>query len=157
MIGKQGLFNGLIGFRCCFMKELIASRDNGILKIIKNFWSSGLTAAGASRDSNKQSVRINPFTLRAAKRGLTILELFYLQKHFLGNVWRRSVDQKPNKNSPSNILYTFALSASYFQKYASSRRYLIEKLWVLIGLPFYVRNTQKWPDYFAILLCCWWL
>ena len=29
---------------------------------------------------------INPFTLRAAKRVLTILEIFYLQKHFLGNI-----------------------------------------------------------------------
>ena len=73
MIGKQGLFNGLIGFRCCFMKELIASCDSVILKIIKNFWSSGLTAAGASRDSNKQSVRINPFMSVTHKNGLTIL------------------------------------------------------------------------------------
>ena len=28
----------------------------------------------------------NPFTLRAAKSGLTILEIFYLQKHFLENI-----------------------------------------------------------------------
>ena len=26
---------------------------------------------------------VNPFTLRAAKRGLTNFEIFYLQKHFL--------------------------------------------------------------------------
>ena len=31
-------------------------------------------------------VFINPFTLRAAKRGLTILEIFPLQKHFLENI-----------------------------------------------------------------------
>ena len=28
----------------------------------------------------------NPFTLRAVKRGLTIMEIFYLQKHFLENI-----------------------------------------------------------------------
>ena len=75
----------------------------------------------------------NPFTLRAAKRGLTILEIFHLQKHSLGNIWRRNVDQKPNHNSPSIILLTFALFTSYFQKYESSRRYLLEILWVLMG------------------------
>ena len=32
-------------------------------------------------------------TLRAAKSGLTILEIFYLQKHSLENIWRRNVDQ----------------------------------------------------------------
>ena len=56
-------------------------------------------------------------TLRAAKTGLAILEMFYLQKHFLENIWRRNVDQKSNNNSPSNILLTFALFPSYFQKY----------------------------------------
>ena len=29
---------------------------------------------------------LNPFTLRAAKTGLAILEIFYLQRHFLGNI-----------------------------------------------------------------------
>ena len=29
---------------------------------------------------------INPLTLRAAKRGLTILEIFEIQKHFLENI-----------------------------------------------------------------------
>ena len=28
----------------------------------------------------------NPFTLRTAKRGLTILEIFYLPKHFLEDI-----------------------------------------------------------------------
>ena len=28
----------------------------------------------------------NPFTLRAAKTGLTILMIFFLQKHFLENI-----------------------------------------------------------------------
>ena len=65
----------------------------------------------------------NPFTLRAAKRGLTILEIFSLQKHFFENIWRRNVDQKINNNSPWNSSQTFALFPSYFQKYESSRRY----------------------------------
>ena len=76
---------------------------------------------------------LNPLTLGAAKTGLTILEIFYLQKHFLENIWRRNVDQKPNNNSPSNILWIYALFQSYFQNCESSRRYLIEKLWVLMG------------------------
>ena len=29
---------------------------------------------------------LNPFTLRAAKTGLTILKIFYLQSHFLENI-----------------------------------------------------------------------
>ena len=70
----------------------------------------------------------NPLTLRAAKIGLTILEILYLQKHFIENIWRRNVDHKPNKNSPSNILWLFALFKRYFQKYESSRRHFLEKL-----------------------------
>ena len=54
--------------------------------------------------------------LRAAKTGLTILEIFYLQKYFLQNIWRRSVYQKPHNNSRSNILQSFAKFPSYFQK-----------------------------------------
>ena len=36
----------------------------------------------------------NPLTLRVAKTGLTIWEIFYLWKHFLEIIWRRNVDQK---------------------------------------------------------------
>ena len=79
------------------------------------------------------SSNINPFTLRAAKRGLMILEIFCLQKHFLENFWRRNVDQQPNNNSPSNILWTFTLFLSYHQKYERSRRYHLEELQVLMG------------------------
>ena len=32
------------------------------------------------------SIYFNPFTLRAAKRGLTIFEIFSLQKHFFENI-----------------------------------------------------------------------
>ena len=49
-------------------------------------------------------VNVNPLTLRPTKRGLTNLEIFYLQKYFLENNQRRNVDQKVNNNSPSNIL-----------------------------------------------------
>ena len=51
----------------------------------------------------------NPLTLRVAKTGLVIMELFYLPKHFLEIIWRRNVKQKPNNNSPSNILWIFAV------------------------------------------------
>ena len=47
---------------------------------------------------------LNPLTLRPAKTGLTNLEIYYLQKHFLENKWRRNVYSNPNFNSPSNIL-----------------------------------------------------
>ena len=50
------------------------------------------------------------------------------KRHFLENIWRRNVDQKPNNNSPSSILWTFALLKRYFQKYEISRRYLLETL-----------------------------
>ena len=75
----------------------------------------------------QETNNLNPFTLRAAKRGLTILEILYLQKHFIENIWRRNVDHKPNKDSPSNILWFFALFKRYFQKYESSRRHFLEK------------------------------
>ena len=68
----------------------------------------------------------NPLTLKTAKTGLKIFELFYLQTHFLENIWRRSVDQKPTNNSPSNIFWNSPLFPSYFQKYESSRRYFLE-------------------------------
>ena len=53
------------------------------------------------------------------------LEIFNLQTHFLENIWRRNVDRKPDKNSPSNILWIFALFKRYFQKYESSRRHFL--------------------------------
>ena len=65
----------------------------------------------------------NPLTLRAAKTGLTILE-----KRFLENSWSKNVKEKSNNNSPSNILWTFALFPSYFEKYESSRRYFLGDL-----------------------------
>ena len=58
---------------------------------------------------------------------------FYLQKHFPENIWKRNVNQKQTTNSPSNILLTFALYSSYFQKYKTSRRYFPKYLWVWIG------------------------
>ena len=72
--------------------------------------------------------KINPLTLKPAKSGLTNLEIYYLRKHFPENKWRRNVHQKPNYNSPSNILWTFALFSSYFQKYKSSRRKVLVEL-----------------------------
>ena len=47
---------------------------------------------------------VNPLTLRAAKTGLTILEIFLSQKRFLENSLCRNVKEKSNNNSPSNIL-----------------------------------------------------
>ena len=76
---------------------------------------------------------VNLFTLRVAKTGLTILEIFYLQKPFLENIWRRYVDQIPYNKYPSNILWNFVLFPSYFQKYESSRRYFLEELLVWMG------------------------
>ena len=67
---------------------------------------------------------INPLTLRAAKTGLTIWEIFYLQKHFLENIWRRNDDQKLNNNSPSKCLWTFVSFPNYFQKYEKKQTML---------------------------------
>ena len=61
-------------------------------------------------------IGFNPLTLRAAKTGLTILEIFYLQMHFLENIRRRNVHQKPHNKSRSNILQSFAYFLSYFRK-----------------------------------------
>ena len=77
---------------------------------------------------------LNPFTLRAAKRGRTILEIFPFQKQFFENISMRNVDQKTNNKSPSNILWNFASFPSHFQKYESSRRYFERNSWVWMGL-----------------------
>ena len=57
----------------------------------------------------------NPLTLEAAKTGLMIWEISYLQNHFMGNIWRRNDDQKLNSNSASNILWAFAHSQVMFE------------------------------------------
>ena len=57
----------------------------------------------------------NPLTLRAAKTGLTILEIFNLQTHFFENIWRINVDRKPDKNSPSNICEFLLYSKDNFK------------------------------------------
>ena len=77
---------------------------------------------------------LNPFTLRAAKTGLTFVMIFFKQKHFLENTWRRNYNRKPNNNSPSNILLNFASFPSYFfLKQESSRRYFLQGLQVWMG------------------------
>ena len=85
------------------------------------------------RYKKDREIVFNPFTLRAAKTRQTILDIFFYQKHFLENIWRRNVAQKSNNNSHSNILWTFALFLNYFQKYESSRRHFLEELWVWMG------------------------
>ena len=52
---------------------------------------------------------------------------------FIKNIWRRIVYQNITNNSPSNILWKFALFPSYFQKYENSRRYFPGELWVWMG------------------------
>ena len=52
---------------------------------------------------------------------------------FIKNIWRRNVYQNITNNSPSNILWEFALFPSYFQKYENSRRYFPGELWVRMG------------------------
>ena len=81
---------------------------------------------------------VNPLTLRTAKTGLALLEIFIKQKHFWEKLWRRNVNQTPSNNSSPNILWTFALIPNHFQKYESSRRSFPEEL------------SVNW-------LCCLWL
>ena len=52
---------------------------------------------------------------------------------FIKNIWRRNVYQNITNNSPSNILWEFALFPSYFQKYENSSRYFPGELWVWMG------------------------
>ena len=59
-------------------------------------------------------VILNPLTLRVAKTGLTILEIFYLQKHILENMSRGKVHQKPQNNPHSNILRRFPMIPKLF-------------------------------------------
>ena len=57
----------------------------------------GLIVWGVENTFNTRFVMvflINPLTLRTAKRGLTILGIFYLLKCCFENIWRRNVYQK---------------------------------------------------------------
>ena len=47
--------------------------------------------------------------LTAAKRGLMILNIFSLQKHFVKNIWRRNVYHKANNKASSIFFWIFAL------------------------------------------------
>ena len=75
-----------------------------------------------------------------AKTDLTILVIFFLQKHFLKNISKRNVNQKTNNNSPSNVLWTFALFPSYFQKYESGRQYFVIPTGKLLLLPLWTAH-----------------
>ena len=79
-------------------------------------------------NSKRVNQLMHSLTLIAAKTGLTFFGNILLTKHFPENIWRRNVDQKLNYNSPSNILWTFASSKSYFHKCESSRRCFLMKL-----------------------------
>ena len=49
----------------------------------------------------------NPSTLIATKTDLSILEIIYLQKHFLENLWRRNVDQIFFSHTPTLLQFSF--------------------------------------------------
>ena len=70
----------------------------------------------------------NPYTLRVAKISLTVLEIFFKQRHFLDNIWMRNAYLRPNNNSPPNIFR--ALFPSYFWRYERRRQYVLYKYWV---------------------------
>ena len=60
----------------------------------------------------------------ASMHGVTILLIFFLEKQFTENIWRRNRDQNPTYKSPSKILWIWNYSQSYFEKYQRSRRHL---------------------------------
>ena len=54
---------------------------------------------------------VNPFTLREAKTGLTILELFYLQKHFLKKTFEEEMLIRSKTTILHQIFREFSLSS----------------------------------------------
>ena len=77
---------------------------------------------------------VNPFTLRAAKRGLTILGIFPLQKHFFENIWMRNVDQKTNKQISFKYFVKFRFILKLFSKVWKWQTIFREELLSVNGL-----------------------
>ena len=59
-------------------------KENMLIEV--TFWSVYLPGVIMPPLHAPLDTLYNPFTLRAAKRGLTILEIFSLQKHFFENI-----------------------------------------------------------------------
>ena len=57
-----------------------------------------------SENKVRKMLNVNPFTLRAAKTGLTMLEISFLKKLFLENILIKNVDHMTNNNSPSHVI-----------------------------------------------------
>ena len=82
--------------------------------------------------------RINPLLLthwhsERPKQAWLFCWYFPHKSVFIKNIWMRNVYQNSTNNSPSNILWEFALFQSYFQKFENSRRYFPGELWVWMG------------------------
>ena len=71
---------------------------------------------------------------------------------FIKNIWRRNVYQNITNNSPSNILWEFALFPSNFQKYENSRRYFPGE-WVIFWtvLTLYIYDYEILTSIFTYL------
>ena len=85
------------GVRSCDEFQNVIHR-NFILSQGKIFLSGRSKLYGLRTHSFPTYVHINPFTLRAAKRGLTILEIFPLQKHFLKTFEREMLIRRQTTN-----------------------------------------------------------
>ena len=74
---------------------------------------------------------LTPFTLREAKRGLTILKIFPLQKHFFEKYFEREI---LIRRQTTNLLQIFCeiplRSQVIFKSKKSSRRYFERNSWV---------------------------
>ena len=68
-----------------------------------------------------------------AKIGLTILEISYLQKHFVENMSSRNVDQKPNNWTHFEMFSYFCFIHELFQKYESSSQNSLKELGLWMG------------------------
>ena len=69
----------------------------------------------------------NPFTLRKAKTGLTILEIFYSQTHFFGKHLKEKCITEATQQLSYKYLRNFTLFASYYQMYERIKQTILSK------------------------------
>ena len=98
----------------CFVVKNIADQEN-------------ICHAGMLGMNGLSFDNVNPLTLRAAKRGLTIWKYSYYKHTFL-ETFEGGMLITSQTRTQFQIFCDFLLFKRYFQKYESSRQHLLEKL-----------------------------
>ena len=106
-------------------------------------WAISSPLQGWMWDRWQSNKVFNQFTLRAAKRDLTILEIFSLQKHFFLNIWEGMLIRRQT----TYLLQIFCEISLYFQVVFKSMK-AADDIW---------RGTREceWVNYCLCWIVSW--